>query len=105
MQEDLRLRFKMKGRREGTSHWILETPGEVLHTLKQLKRFLKLVHVPDERILSCQEVLDVSAYGHQPFRKNASSLRLFVVVVVIDTTAEAAEVKIPTALTATRATD
>ncbi|KAF8789545.1 hypothetical protein HNY73_007476 [Argiope bruennichi] len=50
------------------------------------------------------DTLDVPM-ATQPFQKNASSLRLFVVVVVIDTTAEGAEVRILTALTAPKATD
>ncbi|KAF8786034.1 hypothetical protein HNY73_011510 [Argiope bruennichi] len=70
MQEDMRLRFKMKGRREGTSHWVLETPGEVLHTLKQLKKIpinwsmyqmKEFFHV--KRCSTCQ------AYGHTAFSK------------------------------------
>ncbi|KAF8791598.1 putative 115 kDa protein in type-1 like protein [Argiope bruennichi] len=73
MQEDLRLRFKMKGRREGTSHWVLETPGEVLHTLKQLKKIpincsmyqmKEFFHV--KRCSTCQ------AYGHTENAKNLS---------------------------------
>ncbi|KAF8765175.1 hypothetical protein HNY73_023163 [Argiope bruennichi] len=36
--EDLKLRFKMRGRTEDTSHLILEAPSETFHRLKNLRR-------------------------------------------------------------------
>ncbi|GBN13674.1 hypothetical protein AVEN_140049-1 [Araneus ventricosus] len=36
--EDLRLRFKMRGRKEGTSHWVLEALFEAFFKLRQLRK-------------------------------------------------------------------
>ncbi|GBN91642.1 hypothetical protein AVEN_90173-1 [Araneus ventricosus] len=36
--EDLRLRFKMRGRKEGTSHWVLEAPREAFFNLRRLRK-------------------------------------------------------------------
>ncbi|GBO01015.1 hypothetical protein AVEN_151531-1 [Araneus ventricosus] len=36
--EDLRLRFKMRGRKEETSHWVLEAPCEAFFNLRRLRK-------------------------------------------------------------------
>ncbi|GBM93272.1 hypothetical protein AVEN_168038-1 [Araneus ventricosus] len=95
----------MRGRKEGTSHWVLEAPCEAFFNLRQLRKILiNCAMYQVKEFLRIKRCSTCQAYGHTANSKEYQSSPLHSVDAVnSDTTPETAEMMNFTALTVPKA--
>ncbi|GBL84681.1 hypothetical protein AVEN_191133-1 [Araneus ventricosus] len=68
----------MRGRREGTSHWVLEAPSEAFHRLKQLRKIpINLAMYRMKEFLHIKRRSACQAYGHTTNSKECKFITPF----------------------------